>query len=93
MLDKAPALDIELRMKEGKLVGTATMYELENEEDGPYVMLHGVNSAHPVSRRTNCIIKETKRQARSGEQLRALQFRKDLRVPCSSTPPSNIFAK
>ena len=42
MLDKAPALDIELRMKEGKLVGTATMYELENGEDGPYVMLHGV---------------------------------------------------
>jgi len=44
MLDKAPALDIELRMKEGKLVGTATRYELENGEDGPYVMLHGVFS-------------------------------------------------
>ena len=44
MLDKAPALDIELRIKEGKLVGTATMYELENGEDGPYVMLHGVFS-------------------------------------------------
>ena len=36
-LDKAPALDIELRIKEGKLVGTATMYQLENGADGPSV--------------------------------------------------------
>src|SRR5689334_20403824 len=36
-LDKAPALDIELRIREGKLVGTATLYQLENGGDGPSV--------------------------------------------------------